>query len=171
MVDWEAAGQKSNLKLLRSMFWIQVTLCVLSVGAVLLVFYRADAKTSVWDFAPGVGTLVLFTFMLPYTYKRWQQARLLPVDKYPVRASLEVQRRFRRLTYYMMFFTPIALALNLLPFTSEPWIWIKVAILGAGAIVLGVWATRFSLWQRDEFWREQGKDPKLPERPARPDAP
>lgn len=171
MVDWETAGRKSDLKLLRAMFWIQVTLWTLSLVAVLLIFYGADAKTSVWEFAPGVGTLVLFTLMLPYTYKRWQQARLSPVDMQPVRASPEVQRRFRRLTYYMMFFMPIVLALNLLPFTTEPWIWVKVAILGAGVIVLGVWATRFSLWQRDEYWREQGKDPKHPWRPARPDAP
>jgi hypothetical protein len=168
MVDWETAGRTSDIKLLRAMFWIQVTLCMLSLVAVLLIFYGADAKTSVWEFAPSVGTLVLFTFMLPFTYKRWQQARLLPVDKRPVRASPEVQRRFRRLTYYMMFFLPIALALNLMPFTTEPWIWIKVAILGAGVIVLGVWATQFSLWRRDEYWREQGKDPKHPERPARP---
>lgn len=171
MEDWETAGRKSDLKLLRSMFWIQVTLCMLGLVAVLLTFYGADAKTSVWEFAPGVGMLALFALMLPYTYKRWQDARLHPVDRHPVHASPELQRRFRRLTYYMMFFMPIALALNLLPFTTEPWIWIKVAILGAGVTVLGVWATRFSLWQRDEYWREQGKDPKHPERLARPDVP
>jgi putative effector of murein hydrolase LrgA (UPF0299 family) len=171
MVDWETAGRKSDLKLLRAMFWSQVTICILSVVVVLLVLYGADAKTTVWDFAPGAVMLVWSTFMLPYTYKRWQQTRLDPADKHPVRASPEVQRRFRRLTYYMMFFMPIAVALTLLPFTTEPWIWIKVALLAAGVIVFGVWATRFSLWQRDEYWREQGKDPKHPWRPARPDAP
>jgi putative effector of murein hydrolase LrgA (UPF0299 family) len=170
MVDWETAGRKSDLKLLRAMFWSQVTICILSLTAVLLVLYGAGAKTTVWDFAPGAVMLVWSTFMLPYTYKRWQQTRSDPADKHPVRGSPEVQRRFRRLTYYTMFFLPIAVALTLLPFTTEPWIWIKVAILGAGVIVFGVWATRFSLWQRDEYWREQGKDPKHPARLARPDA-
>ena len=31
-------------------------------------------------------------------------------------------------------------------------------------IVLGTAAIRFSLWQRDEYWRERGRDPKHPER-------
>lgn len=171
MVDWETAGRKSDLNLLRTTFWIQVTLCILSLVAVLLIFHGADAKTSMWEFAPSVGTLLLFTFMLPFTYKRWRQARSRPIDESPIRASPEVQRRSRRLAYYMMFFVPIAVALNLLPITTEPWIWIKVVILSAAVIVLGVSVTRFSLWQRDEYWREKGKDPKHPERPARPDAP
>ena len=171
MEDWETAGRKSDLMLWRAMFWSQVTLCVLCLVVVLLIFSGADSTTSVLEFVPSFATLVLFTLMLPYVYKRWQQARLGPVDEPPVRASPEVQRRSRRLTYYMMFFMPIALALNLLPFTTEPWIWIKVAILGAGVTVLGVWVTRFSLWQRDEYWREQGKDPRHPERLARPDNP
>jgi hypothetical protein len=167
----ETTGRKSDLILWRAMFWSQVTLCVLCLVVVLLILSGADSTTSLWEFVPSLAALVLFTLMLPYAYKRWQQARLGSVDEPPVRASPEVQRRHRRLTYYMMFFMPIALALNLLPVTTEPWIWIKVAILVAGVTVLVVWATRFSLWQRDEYWREQGKDPKHPERLAKPDNP
>lgn len=78
--------------------------------------------------------------------------------------SEEVRRRFSHLTRYMMVFTPVMLILTLLPIDIEPWVWVKVAILAAGTIILMVWATRFSLWQRDEYWRERGRDPKHPER-------
>ena len=61
------------------------------------------------------------------------------------------------------------LILVALPIDTEPWVWIKLSILATGTIVLAVWATRFSLWQRDEYWRERGKDPMHPERlPNRP---
>jgi hypothetical protein len=84
-------------------------------------------------------------------------------------ASEEVQRRFGHLTRYILVFMPVMLILTFLPIETEPWMWIKVAILATGAIILTVWATRFSLWQRDEYWRERGKDPKHPERlPNRP---
>ena len=79
-------------------------------------------------------------------------------------APPEVQRRFRRLTRYSLVFAGVMLVLNVLPIQTEPWVWIKVAIVGAGAVVAVVWATRFSLWQRDEYWRERGRDPKHPER-------
>lgn len=59
--------------------------------------------------------------------------------------------------------------LNFLPIEAEPWVWVKLAVLAVGTIVLGIWVARFSLWQRDEYWRERGKDPKHPERlPNRP---
>ena len=56
------------------------------------------------------------------------------------------------------------ITLNFLPINSEPWVWIKVAVLVVGTIGFITWVTRFSLWQRDEYWRERGKDPKHPER-------
>lgn len=59
--------------------------------------------------------------------------------------------------------------LTFLPIDTEPWVWIKLAVLGVGTVVLSIWLTRFTLWQRDEYWRERGKDPKHPERlPNRP---
>jgi hypothetical protein len=64
----------------------------------------------------------------------------------------------------MLIFTPILLILNFLPIDSEPWIWVKVGILSTGTVILLVWVIRFSLWQRDEYWRERGRDPKHPER-------
>jgi hypothetical protein len=78
--------------------------------------------------------------------------------------SEEVKRRFSHLTRYMMVYMPVMVILTLLPMDTEPWMWIKVAILATGTIILTAWATRFSLWQRDEYWRERGKDPKHPER-------
>jgi heme O synthase-like polyprenyltransferase len=78
--------------------------------------------------------------------------------------SEEVKRRFSRLARYMMVFTPVMLILTFMPIDTGPWVWIKLAILAIGTIILIVWATRFSLWQRDEYWRERGKDPKHPER-------
>lgn len=53
---------------------------------------------------------------------------------------------------------------NFLPFETEPWLWTKLILSGAAAVVMGIKVTRFSLWQRDEYWRERGKDPKHPER-------
>jgi len=64
----------------------------------------------------------------------------------------------------MMVSTPAMVILTLLPIDTEPWVWIKVAILATGTIILTVWATRFALWQRHEYWRERGKDPQHPER-------
>jgi hypothetical protein len=79
-------------------------------------------------------------------------------------ASEEVKRKFARLSRYMLVFTPIMLILNFLPIDSEPWIWMKLAILAIGTGILLVWAIRFSLWQRAEYWKERGRDPKHPER-------
>ncbi|WP_284981721.1 hypothetical protein [Arthrobacter sp. efr-133-TYG-118] len=166
-----ADNRNSDLKLLRAVFWSQVFLWMISLTAVFLTFYGANRTTSMWGLVPSVAMFAVFTIMLPITYKRWQQARSSPVDNSAGHASLEVQRRSRRLGYYMLFLMPILVAFNLLPFTIEPWIWIKVVILWTGVIILGVSVTRFSLWQRDEYWRERGKDPRHPERPASPDTP
>lgn len=64
----------------------------------------------------------------------------------------------------MMVYTPAMLILSLLPIVTEPWLWIKAGVIAVGTIIFGIWATRFSPWQRDEYWRERGKDPKHPER-------
>lgn len=82
----------------------------------------------------------------------------------PVTASAEGRRRFARLARYMLVFTPLLLVLNFLPIEVEPWAWIKIAVLGIGCTILVVWGARLTLWQRDEYWRERGRDPKHPER-------
>ena len=90
--------------------------------------------------------------------------------KPPVSASPEVRRRLRRLTYYGSAFALAMIILNFLLIESEPWVWGKVAVLAVGTIIFIIWATRFSLWQRDEYWRERGRDPKHPDRfPERSD--
>jgi hypothetical protein len=54
--------------------------------------------------------------------------------------------------------------LNLIPNIPLTW---RIAVLAVEAvfvIVFGRAVIRFSLWQRDEYWRERGRDPKHPER-------
>jgi hypothetical protein len=90
-------------------------------------------------------------------------------DPPPGGASPEVERRLKRLVYYAVPLGLVMATLDFLPIDSEPWVWVKVAVLALGTIVLGVWVTRFTLWQRDEYWRERGRDPEHPERlPNRP---
>lgn len=79
------------------------------------------------------------------------------------RPSPEVKRKISRLTYYGGALAFATITLNFLPIDGEPWIWVKVAVLGVGTIIFVIWVTRFSLWQRDEYWRERGRDPKHPE--------
>ena len=62
------------------------------------------------------------------------------------------------------------ITLNFIPVDSEPWSWIKLAVIGLGTTVFVIWVTRFSLWQRRKYWLERGRDPKHPERfPGRSD--
>lgn len=79
-------------------------------------------------------------------------------------ANPEVKRRLSRLAYYWVALALATITLNLLPIDAEPWVWVKLAVLGVATIIFLTWLTRFSLWQRDEYWRERGKDPKHPER-------
>lgn len=88
----------------------------------------------------------------------WSQGRRSPYP--PAPASPEVQRRFTSLGRYMMVYTPVMVVLSFLPITSEPWLWTKLGIVAIGTIIFIIWATRFSLWQRDEYWREHGKKPE-----------
>lgn len=78
----------------------------------------------------------------------------------------EVKRRFRRLLYWTWALLLIMMLVTFLPFDSEPWLITRAIITGGAAVAMGIKVTRFSLWQRDEYWRERGKDPKHPERPG-----
>lgn len=51
---------------------------------------------------------------------------------------------------------------NLLSFV-EPWSWLILGLQAALTIISIALLTRFVLRQRDEYWRERGKDPKHPE--------
>lgn len=79
----------------------------------------------------------------------------------------DMQRRLRRILHWTFPITAIMLVstvLSILGIDSEPWFWTRTILLAIAAIVMIVLITRFSLWQRDEYWRERGKDPKHPER-------
>ena len=47
-------------------------------------------------------------------------------------------------------FMVVSLALDSVPL-GDPWLQIKTGILLVGTIVLVVWVTRLTLWQRDEY--------------------
>jgi hypothetical protein len=84
-------------------------------------------------------------------------------------ASPEAKRRLTGISYFLLPFALITVLLNFPP-SGEPWLQVKTAIKVVGAIVFCIWVTRFSLWQRDEYWRERGRDPKHAERFPRPPA-
>jgi hypothetical protein len=85
-------------------------------------------------------------------------------------ANHEAKRRLKRIVYFGGGLAMAMLTLNFVPVDSEPWVWIKLAVLTLGTIIFVTWVTRFSLWQRHEYWRERGRDPKHPERfPERSD--
>jgi hypothetical protein len=80
-------------------------------------------------------------------------------------ASKEAARRkISRLAYWSLPFVITFGVLNFFPNVPMPWVIVKVAVETPFTIVYGVAVIRFSLWQRDEYWRERGRDPKHPER-------
>jgi amino acid transporter len=79
----------------------------------------------------------------------------------------EVQRRLQRTFWWflpVMVIMLISTALNLAGVDSEPWLWTRTGLFSIAVVVLCVQVTKFSLWQRDEYWREKGRDPKHPDR-------
>ena len=82
----------------------------------------------------------------------------------PAEANHEAKRRLNRIVYFGGALALAMITLNFVPIDSEPWVWIRLGVLAAGTTVFAIWVTRFSLWQRDEYWRERGRDPKHPER-------
>lgn len=82
----------------------------------------------------------------------------------PVEANNDAKQRLNRIAYFSVALALATITLNFMPIDSDPWAWIKLAVLAAGTTLLVIWVMRFSLWQRDEYWRERGRDPKHPER-------
>lgn len=82
----------------------------------------------------------------------------------------EMERRLRRPLYFLLAVVVLGFvssSLSILGADSEEWLLVHaliLIILAACMIVAGILVTRFSLWQRDEYWRERGRDPKHPER-------
>lgn len=79
------------------------------------------------------------------------------------KANQEAKRQLTHIAYFGVFLVLVMITLNLMPIEPGLWLWIKGAVLAVGTVVFVVWVTRFSLWQRNEYWRERGKDPKHPE--------
>ena len=79
----------------------------------------------------------------------------------------ELQRRLQRIFRWflpVMVIMLISTVLSLVGIDSEPWLWTRTILFSIAVLVVGVQITRFSIWQRDEYWRERGRDPKHPER-------
>lgn len=79
----------------------------------------------------------------------------------------ELRRRLQRILRWSLPIVVIMListVLSLVGVDSEPWLWTRTILFGIAVLVMGAQITRFSLWQRDEYWRERGRDPKHPER-------
>ena len=87
-----------------------------------------------------------------------------PVGADPPASKEAARRKITRITYWSLPFMIIFGVLNFFPDIPLPWVIAKVAVEIVFVIVLGVAVIRFSLWQRAEYWRERGRDPKHPER-------
>lgn len=59
----------------------------------------------------------------------------------------------------------VSLAGRLLHDTEGPWVWSGVVVQGVALIVLITCLIRFVRGQRDDYWRERGRDPRDPGRP------
>jgi hypothetical protein len=58
----------------------------------------------------------------------------------------------------------ISTVLSLVGVDSEPWLWTRTILFSIATALFCVQVTRFSLWQRDEYRRGRGRDPKHPDR-------
>lgn len=76
----------------------------------------------------------------------------------------EARRRITRLTYWSLPFIIFLAVWNLIPNVPDDWRIAMVPVQVVLVVVYGTAVIRFSLWQRDEYWRERGRDPKHPER-------
>jgi hypothetical protein len=75
----------------------------------------------------------------------------------------EWNRKQQRLMLVAMFSVLVVSWLNILLSFVEPWSWLILGLQAALTIISIALLTRFVLRQRDEYWRERGKDPKHPE--------
>jgi hypothetical protein len=74
------------------------------------------------------------------------------------------RRRLNRIFYWSLPFMVIFGVLNFFPDIPLPWMITRVVVEIIFVIAFGTAVIKFSLWQRDEYWRERGRDPKHPER-------
>ncbi|HEY8701588.1 MAG TPA: hypothetical protein VIM08_11625 [Arthrobacter sp.] len=87
-----------------------------------------------------------------------------PKGARPPASKEAARRKITRLTDWSLPFVITFGVLNFFPNIPMAWVIVKVAVEIVFVIVYGVAVIRFSLWQRDEYWRERGRDPRHPER-------
>ncbi len=49
---------------------------------------------------------------------------------------------------------------------DSPWFWVLLAIQAVALIVAVIFLVRFVRAQRDEYWKERGRDPRNPSQPG-----
>ena len=87
-----------------------------------------------------------------------------PQDGKSAASKDEARRKITRITYWSMPFMLLFAVWNLIPNIPDAWRFAMIPVEVVFVIVYGTAVIRFSLWQRDEYWRERGRDPKHPER-------
>lgn len=87
-----------------------------------------------------------------------------PQDGKPLASTDEARRRITRITYWSLPFMLVFAVWNLIPNIPDSLRFAMLPVEAVFVVVYGTAVIRFSLWQRDEYWRERGRDPKHPER-------
>lgn len=88
----------------------------------------------------------------------------VPQGGKPPASKEEARRKITRITYWSLPSLIVFGVWNLIRNIPLPWRIAMLAVETVFVIVFGTAVIRFSLWQRDEYWRERGRDPKHPER-------
>ncbi|BCW78897.1 hypothetical protein [Arthrobacter sp. NicSoilC5] len=86
-----------------------------------------------------------------------------PQGSEPAASKEEARRRITRITYWSLPFLVVFGVWNLIPSIPNAWRFAVMPVEIVFVVVYGTAVIRFSLWQRDEYWRERGRDPKHPE--------
>lgn len=74
----------------------------------------------------------------------------------------------QRISLPALALSAVAVAIVLVParipaLRAGPWDWIVIVLQFIAAVAMVVYVVRFVRTQRDDYWRERGKDPKRPE--------
>jgi hypothetical protein len=92
-----------------------------------------------------------------------QVAQKDPQARKSAASTEEARRKLTRIEFWSLPFLIIFGVWNVIPNISLPWLIVKMGVQTIFVIVLRTAAIWFSLWQRDEYWRVRGRDPKHPE--------
>lgn len=84
-----------------------------------------------------------------------------PQSRKPVASKEEARRRINRIAYWSLPFMIAFGVWNLIPNLPDAWRFAVMPVEIVFVVVYGTAVIRFSLWQRDEYWRERGSHRRL----------